>query len=375
MSIRCCSHDAHACLTSVCHAGSRFNPPGSVHCPFYPWRGPYSSSDPVLIQQHIQELLDANVTVLAVSWWGPVWREGTHDTQGVQTDEVLKIVMTEVEKQDTMKVALHLEPYTGRTAQTVREDIEYLMTLYNSSSALLRIADRPVYYVYDSYHLLPQQWSTLLSPDGSRTVRGTTLDGFFIGLWLNEGDGDSQIIPAGFDGFYTYFANEAVSYGSNPQNWNTLANWARSQGRLFSVSIGPGYNDTLIRPWNAAATRDRDDSKRYTHSWLQAIASGADIVSITSFNEWGEGTQIEPAKPWTDLDSNATYLDYGSNGPHHYLDLTRTYATQFKKLQHDKQQCGLSKGAECSLASNTCPHATTATAQHKCFADPHEDNI
>lgn len=49
------------------------------------------------------------------------------------------------------------------------------------------------------------------------------LAGFFIGLWLNEGDGDSQIIPAGFDGFYTYFANEAVSYGSNPQNWNTLA--------------------------------------------------------------------------------------------------------------------------------------------------------
>lgn len=68
---------------------------------------------------------------------------------------------------------------SGRTAQTVREDIEYLMTLYNSSSALLRIADRPVYYVYDSYHLLPQQWSTLLSPDGSRTVRGTTLDGEF----------------------------------------------------------------------------------------------------------------------------------------------------------------------------------------------------
>lgn len=50
-----------------------------------------------------------------VSWWGPAWRSGTHDTQGVNTDKVLLTVMQEVEKQQHLKVAFHLEPYEGRS--------------------------------------------------------------------------------------------------------------------------------------------------------------------------------------------------------------------------------------------------------------------
>jgi Glycosyl hydrolase family 99 len=29
--------------------------------------------------------------------------------------------------------------------------------------------------------------------------------------------------------------------------------------------------------------------------WRAALDAGADFVTITSYNEWGEGTQIEPA--------------------------------------------------------------------------------
>ncbi len=48
-----------------------------------------------------------------LSWWGPSWREGATDTQGVATDKVLGAVLAEVAKHPVMKVAMHMEPYPG----------------------------------------------------------------------------------------------------------------------------------------------------------------------------------------------------------------------------------------------------------------------
>jgi glycoprotein endo-alpha-1,2-mannosidase len=42
--------------------GSQFEPPRNVHSPFYPQKGPYSSSDLATIRAHIQEMVQANIT-------------------------------------------------------------------------------------------------------------------------------------------------------------------------------------------------------------------------------------------------------------------------------------------------------------------------
>lgn len=73
-------------------------------------------------------------------------RVSTGALQGVQTDAVLPIVMRVAE--DTgMLVAFHLEPYPGRSAVSVREDVAYLMQLYGNSTCLYRRNGLPVYYV------------------------------------------------------------------------------------------------------------------------------------------------------------------------------------------------------------------------------------
>ena len=53
--------------------------------------------------------------------------------------------------------------------------------------------------------------------------------------------------------------------------------------------------------------------------------------SITSFNEWGEGTQIEAARlVYPDEGYAKTYLDYGERGPFKYLHITDKYSIQLK---------------------------------------------
>jgi glycoprotein endo-alpha-1,2-mannosidase len=61
--------------------------------------------------------------------------------------------------------------------------------------------------------------------------------------------------------------------------------------------------------------------------WRAALQAGADLVTITSYNEWHEGTQIEPAR--AHRASRRQYLGYegawGTSGPASepaYLDRT-----------------------------------------------------
>jgi len=59
--------------------------------------------------------------------------------------------------------------------------------------------------------------------------------------------------------------------------------------------VGPGYNDSLIRPWNTHNEKARDGGRYYDDMWAAAVSAAPEVVSVTSWNEWGEGTQVEPA--------------------------------------------------------------------------------
>jgi glycoprotein endo-alpha-1,2-mannosidase len=65
---------------------------------------------------------------------------------------------------------------------------------------------------------------------------------------------------------------------------------------LFIPCVGPGYDDTAVRPWNQQATRDRRQGAYYSDLFQSAAKQRPSIIAITSFNEWHEGSQIEKAK-------------------------------------------------------------------------------
>jgi glycoprotein endo-alpha-1,2-mannosidase len=284
--------------------GMRYLPPGDVHSPFYPMRGCYSSRDAQVTRAQLAELLAAGVGVVVLSWSGRPDLPGTHDTQGISTDALIVAVM-DIAQEVGMKVALHLEPYEGRSAMTVSDDFAYIIQNFGPHPALHRIAtgrgkgderELPVVYVYDSYRIPIREWQQVLQPMRSNSVRNSARDVFAIGLWLEAHDGH-QLFEAGFDGAYTYFASDGFTYGSTTRNWPSMAKIAADHRLLFIPSVGPGYDDTKIRPWNKHTRRDRVGGRYYEEMWSSAIGAGAAVVSITSYNEWGEGTQIEPAVP------------------------------------------------------------------------------
>jgi glycoprotein endo-alpha-1,2-mannosidase len=85
--------------------------------------------------------------------------------------------------------------------------------------------------------------------------------------------------------------------------------------------VGPGYIDTGVRPWNGETSRQRYYGNYYRDGFKKLPRDNDNIISITSFNEWHEGTQIEPAIEKTVSKTN-TYERY-EQGPFMYIDLTR----------------------------------------------------
>lgn len=230
--------------------GQKHNPPENIHSSFYPLQNPYSTKDPKILARQFADMNTAKISVVVVSWWGQSDNEHGIDRQGVKSDLVMHDVFRAADKNGQIKIAFHLEPYRSRTIESIRSDIDYIIRAYGRYSAIFRSQDgRPMFYVYDSYLIDTAQWHRMLDPFGDITIRGTAIDSIVIGLWLQSHDGYA-LKNGGFDGVYTYFASDGLSYGSTTTHWDEIAEFSRLNNLICSLSVGPGYEDSTIRPWN-----------------------------------------------------------------------------------------------------------------------------
>jgi hypothetical protein len=229
-------------------------PPVDVYSRFYPAGGPYSSSDAAVLDRHMTEIATAGIDQVVVSWWG---RDSVEDRR-------LPLVVAAAKRRH-LDVAVHVEPYDDRSATSLAADFPHL--------ASLGIRD---VYVYHPRDLAASDWASLrASAIGLRLFAGTELVGF---------------ASAGrFDGIYTY---DFITYHGG--KFARLCAQARAARLLCAPSVGPGYDG--VRAGEAPVGRQRRNGETYDRLWSAALQAQADVVTITSFNEWGEGTQIEPAE-------------------------------------------------------------------------------
>ncbi|XP_037096608.1 glycoprotein endo-alpha-1,2-mannosidase [Syngnathus acus] len=303
----------------------RHIPPDDIGANFYPELGPYSSRDPAVMEAHMQQLRTAAIGVIAVSWYPP----HTKDDNGQPIDDIVPQLLDMAQRYH-IKVTFHIEPYKGRDEVNMHGNVKYIIDKYGEHPAFFRYRTDmgkflPLFYVYDSYLLNTEQWARLLRRTESGGIRDTPHDAVFLALLVEEKH-QREVLSAGFDGIYTYFATNGFTYGATQRNWQALRAFCRDNGLLFVPSVGPGYVDTGVRPWNFQNTRNRINGKYYETSLSAALEAKPDLLSVTSFNEWHEGTQIETAVPKS---GSVLYLDYLPNKPTIYLEITRKWAAIF----------------------------------------------
>jgi glycoprotein endo-alpha-1,2-mannosidase len=267
----------------------------------YPAQGAYDSHDPAIITRQISEAQTHHVTGLISSWWG----------QGTYEDQAVPLLLAAAGAKH-FNISVYWEAAPGKGGEQIDRavsDLTYLLTRYGTNDAFLKVDGLPVIFVYGR---VMGQVPFAAWPEILRRARSQA------GNFLLVADGYSARNARQFDGLHTYNICGQVK-GKTPDELRTWAaahyaravKLARDRGDISCVTVIPGYDDTKIR--KPGLDVDRLDGQVYRVLWDEAIKARPDWVLITSWNEWHEGSEIEPS-----------FEDGGK-----YLKLTGEYALRF----------------------------------------------
>ena len=244
----------------------------------------YNSSSVVTIQRHVLQARSAGIDALVVAWYGPALIDNP-------TEPNLRILLDQAAS-NGLDVAVLLDMEAGflQAAADVTQALAVLRDGHALHQAYLTASGRPVIFFYQQWRLSLPAWEAIRNQvDPQREM-----------LWIAEG-ADTLWLSV-FDGLYLY----NIAGASDPVSLLVdvaarVRQWSASYGeeRLWVATTMPGYDNSAL-PSAVTLVRDRDDGAYYGACWDGAVRTAADWVFISSFNQWLEGSQIEPSVTYGD---------------------------------------------------------------------------
>ena len=304
-----------------------------------PSLGSYDSQEASVVAQHIEWGKRAEIAAFSVSWHS---KGSNTDIQlrdylkpGIESQPVEESVMQFMilfETPDILGVPhgsvidFDAEISLGMTrGDKFLRELAYLADSYFGSAGYHKIDQKPVVFIYLMRDAINYQlyFDTLRE---NMQAKGFAL--YLIGdiiHWQNPVDGftvpDSQapdwdFYKTHFKAITGYSLYDPSRYSTNgledkflsdvEAHWKIWAAHINANGLKFVPFIMPGYDDRHLRG-PSRPILGRDGGRFYNHQWAIArsfIDSAVPHIGLTSFNEWHEGTEIEPSRQY-----GMSYLD------------------------------------------------------------------
>lgn len=238
----------------------------------------YDSQDSSLIRQHLKMCEAVGIDGLIATWWGI----------GDYHDQAFRRLLEEAQKtRSPVRLTIYYErvPDSQDRVSSTINDFRYLLNQYADHPSFFRWQGLPVFFVYGRAmgQLSRAQWAEVIQKVKALhpcLFIGDSLDP----TWLEF-----------FDGLHEYNPVGAVLEGALlEERARKYVSAVKSSGKISTVTVLPGYDDSNIgRPHPIVV--DRENTRLYRRMWQSAINARPDWVLICSFNEWHEGSEIEPS--------------------------------------------------------------------------------
>ena len=278
----------------------------------HPYPDVYDSSDPSTIKRHIELAKKAGIDAFIFSWWG----------RGTFEDNVLK-TFARISEEEGFKFSIYYEGtfvWYQDIVKSYQNIISYIendlshLSQYFDFPNYLKIEGKPVVFIYGRA-FFPPFWCAqeeCASPFPQK-VTWTDIIRKFQNLFF-VADDISFFIPSpygfrfrdelfdmGFRAFHAYnpyFESYRLLGKKNMDEYYEIfsdyVSDARRRKAWVAITILPGYDDTALDrrfPWKLPRMDGETLRKLYTFS----VKLKPDAILLVSFNEWHEGTEIEPS--------------------------------------------------------------------------------
>lgn len=258
----------------------------------YPLIGPYDSSDPDVLEYHTLLMKVAGIDGVIVDWYGTgsLWDYPTIHTAAQLLYDAVAAAGLEFAVCYEDQTLGHLISQ-GRIASSAavdqaRRDMDAVRDLWVDGGAYVHHEGRPLLLNFGPQHLRSgSQWITAFS--------GFSTDPVFLTL--------DNVVSGAAHGAYPWPPMWASGGGTLTPGRLTEylnAHYARASG--YEVRMGssfPGFHDIYQEAGVRASYGflDHRDGATLQETLDRAVTAGSQFVQLVTWNDFGEGTTIEPA--------------------------------------------------------------------------------
>lgn len=249
---------------------------GEVASHYHPLTGPYASGDADVLDYQCLLMKYSGIDGVIVDWYGANADNST--AKHTSNTEALMRAITKA----GMELSICYEDQTLKDASDKvgagRIDMGYLSQNFFGQSNYSKVNGQPLLLCFG-----PQGVTT--TKEWSRIFMVTHYQPFFVVLNGHSGNANDSI--------YTNSQGEFLWVNPSPKSWYTTAK--NSFGFVMGGAM-PGFWD-YYKEGNSGdgyTTYDRQDGALYTSQLNAAKTAGLDYVQVSTWNDYGEGTIIEP---------------------------------------------------------------------------------